>query len=45
MANIEGGATPINVPSQNGNKGTSRHGEAMLINQFGRNGVILKNIM
>ena len=36
---------PKNVPKKNGTRGTFITGEAMLINQFGRNGVILRNIM
>lgn len=36
---------PRNVPSQNGKRGTFTIGAAMLINQFGRNGVILRNRM
>jgi len=44
MARKDGGATPIKVPIQNGLRWTSRTGETMLMNQFGRNGVILKNI-
>ena len=36
---------PKNVPKKNGMSGTLITGEAMLINQFGRNGVILRNIM
>ena len=41
----EGGATPINVPNQKGLRCTSITGETMLINQFGRNGVIRRKIM
>lgn len=36
---------PINVPTKNGNILTPMMGEAMLMNQFGRNGVILRNII
>ena len=36
---------PRNVPKKNGNNRTPMIGEAKLINQFGRNGVIRKNIM
>ena len=42
MATKEGGATPMKVPSQNGLSETLMTGETMLINQFGKNGVILK---
>jgi len=45
MATNEGGATPKNVPKKNGMNGTSITGEAMLINQFGKNGVMRKKIM
>ena len=41
----EGGATPKKVPVQNGNSGTPITGDTMLINQFGRKGVILRNRM
>ena len=41
----EGGATPKNVPVQNGNKGIPITGDTMLMNQFGKNGVILRNRM
>lgn len=37
--------SPIKVPSQNAIKGTSTIGAAIFINQFGKNGVILKNII
>ena len=40
-----GGATPKNVPVQNGNNGTPMTGDTMLMNQFGRNGVILRKRM
>lgn len=36
---------PKNVPSQNGENGTSTTGAAIFINQFGKNGVTLRNIM
>ena len=45
MATNEGGATPMNVPIQNGFKWTSKTGETMLMNQLGRKGVILRNMM
>ena len=38
----DGGATPTKVPSQNGLRSTPMTGETMLMNQLGRNGVILK---
>ena len=41
----EGGATPINVPNQNGLNCTSITGDTMLINQLGRNGVIRRKII
>jgi homoserine kinase len=34
---------PMNVPIQNGNSGTSIIGAVMLMNQFGKNGVIRRN--
>lgn len=43
IATNEGGATPINVPVAKGSKGTPITGALKLINQFGRNGVTLKN--
>ena len=42
MATNEGGATPMKVPIQNGANRTSITGDTMLMNQFGKNGVILK---
>lgn len=36
---------PINVPSANGINGTPITGADIFINQFGKNGVTLKNIM
>lgn len=36
---------PINVPRKKGHSGTLMTGDVMLINQFGRNGVIRRNIM
>ena len=39
------GDLPTKVPAKNGHTGTPIMGEAMLMNQFGRNGVIRKNIM
>ena len=42
MATKEGGATPTNVPSQEGLRSTPMTGETMLMNQLGRKGVILK---
>lgn len=45
MATKEGGATPKNVPTKNGTSGTLITGEVMLMNQFGKNGVILKKII
>ena len=41
----EGGATPIKVPMKKGVKGTLRTGDEILMNQFGRNGVILKKVI
>ena len=37
------GMRPRKVASANFDRGTSRMGEEILINQFGRRGVILKN--
>ena len=42
MATNEGGATPMNVPSQNGLRSTPMTGETILMNQLGRKGGILK---
>jgi hypothetical protein len=36
---------PTNVPTKNGKRGTSITGEATLINQLGRNGVIRRKII
>ena len=36
---------PINVPNIKGNNGMSINGDERFMNQFGTNGVILKNIM
>ena len=41
----EGGATPINVPKKNVDSGTFKTGEVILMNQFGKNGVILRKVM
>ena len=45
IATNEGGATPKNVPITKGTIGTPTTGLARFINQFGNNGVILKNNM
>lgn len=45
MAIKEGGATPRKVPIKKTFNGTFITGDVILINQLGRNGVILKNIM
>lgn len=45
IATKEGGATPRKVPIKNTFNGTFITGDVILINQLGRNGVILKNIM
>jgi hypothetical protein len=45
MKRNDGGATPINVPTKNGVNGTPMTGDAMLMNQLGRNGVILRKTM
>ncbi|KAI8128025.1 hypothetical protein CVS40_2490 [Lucilia cuprina] len=45
MANTDGGATPQNVPKANVTIGTPITGDARLINQLGRIGVIRKNSM
>jgi hypothetical protein len=45
MNKNDGGATPTNVPIKKGVNETPNSGEAMLINQLGRNGVILKNMI
>lgn len=36
---------PMNVPKANGTKGTPITGADILMNQFGKKGVTLKNIM
>ena len=36
---------PINVPKKKGRRGTLITGDAILINQLGRNGVIRRNMM
>lgn len=41
----DGGITPKNVPIKNGTSGTFMTGDVMFINQLGKNGVILKNMM
>jgi len=41
----DGGATPINVPKKKGQSETLSTGDVMLINQFGRNGVIRRKMM
>ena len=43
MARNDGGATPSSVPRKNHTKFTPTIGDAMLISQFGRNGVIRRN--
>lgn len=43
IASTDGGATPQNVPNANVNSGTPITGDAKLINQFGKMGVIRKN--
>ena len=45
IATKDGGATPRNVPIQNGVNFTPITGETRLINQLGRNGVIRRNMM
>lgn len=45
IAMKEGGATPTKVPIKKTFSGTFITGDVILINQLGRNGVILKNIM
>lgn len=45
IATNDGAATPINVPIKKHPKLTLITGDAILMNQFGRNGVILKKIM
>ena len=45
IATNDGGATPRNVPIQKGVNFTPITGETRLINQFGRNGVIRRNMM
>lgn len=41
----DGGATPMNVPIKNCDRGTFSTGDVMLINQFGRNGVIRRKVI
>lgn len=41
----EGGATPKKVPDQKGRSGTPMTGETMLMNQFGRKGVMRRKRM
>lgn len=45
IATKEGGATPRKVPIKKTFSGTFITGDVILINQLGRNGVILKNMM
>lgn len=45
IATKEGGATPKNVPTKKGIMGTSMTGDAMLINQLGRKGVIRRKMI
>jgi len=45
IARNDGGATPMNVPIQNGKSGTSIIGAVMLMNQFGKKGVMRRNKM
>jgi len=45
IASREGGPTPMKVPMTKGNIGTPMTGDAMLINQLGRKGVIRRKIM
>lgn len=45
IATKEGGATPRKVPIKKTFNGTFITGDVILINQLGRNGVILKNMM
>lgn len=45
MATIDGGATPMKVPQKNGPNGTSITGEVILMNQFGKKGVMRRNII
>ena len=41
----EGGATPKKVPIQKGSRGTPITGDTILMNQFGRKGVIRRKRM
>lgn len=41
----EGGITPKNVPKKNGMSGTFITGDVILMNQLGKNGVILRNMI
>ena len=45
IATNDGGATPTKVPIQKGVNLTPMTGDTKLINQFGRNGVIRRNMM
>lgn len=45
MATKDGGATPRKVPIKKTPKGKLMTGEVMLMNQLGRNGVILRKMM
>lgn len=45
IATKDGGATPKKVPRKKNPKGTLMMGEVMLMNQLGRKGVILRNMM
>ena len=45
MKKKEGGATPRNVPQKKGDILTPTMGEARLMNQLGRNGVIRRKMM
>ena len=41
----DGGATPRKVPTKNGVRGTFSTGDVILINQLGKNGVILRKVI
>ena len=45
IARNDGGATPRNVPTKKGFNGTFTTGEAMFMNQLGKNGVIRRKMM
>lgn len=45
IATNEGGATPMKVATKKIFSGTSSMGEVMLMNQFGKNGVIRRKMM